>query len=250
MISKNQLFLLLVIALGLMAFMPKNLSVNTKTQTYEPDYLDIYYQVGPRFQAITKNELTTVKTVADFFGTNNVQPLLNYTSVEIVAIENDIQVDKGLTNSFFQLSKDQVDWLRNLDYAHNFLVRAYFSAIDPETGEIEQISAEPHFTVVPEKQAAYSLGEKALIDYIATANFKNTVGLNQDDLTLANLSFNVSIDGTLSNFALDHSTGSIKIDKAIVEILKSAPGTWIPAQNAHGENVAQQLTLTLGGHGC
>lgn len=249
MTFSKQIFTLILMSSGLMAFAPQPNLEGTKCHV-TPTYIDMYYGLGSRFEAITKSELNQAKTVADFFKPGEVQPLLNYTSVEIVLIENDKQTDQRMENDFFHLSEEQVNWLKNMDYATHFLVRTYFQALDPETGKIEQQRSEPHFTVVPETQANYSLGERAFIDFITQENRGNTANLSEDDLGFAKLAFTVNEDGTLSNFKLDRSTGSTKIDEAIVKIVKYAPGIWVPARNAQGQVVKQQLVLTIGAGGC
>ena len=249
MTSIKHLFALVFISFAAMAFMPNPRLEGTKCHI-APTYIDMYYELGSRFEAISKSELAQAKTVADFFKPGEVQPLLNYTSVEIVLIENDKQTEKRLENDFFHLSEAQITWLRSMNYETHFLVRTYFQSTNLETGLVEQHHSEPHFTVVPETQASYSLGEKAFIDYISQANRENTANLNEDDLGFAKLAFTVNEDGTLSNFKLDRSTGSTKIDSAIAEIVKQAPGKWVPARNAKGEIVKQELVLTLGAGGC
>ena len=247
--SIKHLFALVLISFAGMAFAPQPNLKSTNCHV-TPTYIDMYFELGSRFEAITKSELNQAKTVADFFKAGEVQPLLNYTSVEVVLIENDKQTDQRMENDFFHLSEEQVNWLKNMDYETHFLVRTYFQSLDPEKGEVEYLKAEPHFTVVPETQASYSLGERAFIDFMTQENRENTANLSEDDLGFAKLAFTVNKDGTLSDFKLDRSTGSTKIDKAIVEIVKQAPGNWVPARNAHGLVVKQQLVLTIGAGGC
>ncbi len=171
--TKTLSIALLLISFSFMAFHSGPLYKEGECHV-APTYIDMFYVIGPRFQAITKQQLAQAKTVGDFFEEDEVQPLLNYTSVEIILIENDKRTDQKIENGFFHLSKEQIDWISGMDYETHFLVRTTFQANNLETGLTESKRAEPHFTVVPETQAAYSLGEKALIDYIAETNRKKT----------------------------------------------------------------------------
>ena len=49
---------------------------------------------------------------------------------------------------------------------------------------------------------------------------------------------------------LDRSSGNVTIDKAMLSLIQSAPGKWIPAENEKGENVDQELVITFGVGGC
>ena len=239
-----------LLSAALMAF-----GINTtyeKEATQHPEayardvYTNLFYNLTPRFQPITKTNLAQASSVADFFGPEHLQPLLNYESIEVVIIENDKQTSKRLASSSCKLSEAQIQMLENLGYSQHFLIRATYHVNNGKTGVTEIHIDEPHFTVVPEKQATYNLGEKALIDYLEAGNKENTANLDENKLQTAKLYFTVTKNGTITNAHLDRTSGYEKMDAAMIELLTNAPGKWTPAQNAIGEKVDQELAITFG----
>ena len=41
-------------------------------------------------------------------------------------------------------------------------------------------------------------------------------------------------------------TGYPLVDKKLIELISNTSGTWVPTENAKGENVIQALTISLG----
>ena len=228
---------------------PPNCS-GTTLENKEVVYADFYYDLSPRFEPISKSKLHQATSVADFFETENLRPLANYESIEVVIIENDKQTEKRISNEYYTLSEKQVEMLLTFDYSTHFLIRAVFQENNEKSGEMEYFRAEPHFTVVPEKQATYEFSEEGLIDYITKSNKENTANLDESKLQFAKLYFTVTQDGTLTNIYLDRSSGYKKIDKAMIELLTNAPGKWTPAENPQGEKLEQELVVTFGVGGC
>ncbi len=239
-------FSAVILGLFLMAFVNNG---NSTTKN-EVRYVNFTYSLTPRFEPITKSKLQQAATVADFFEDKHLQPLMNYEYLEVVIVENDKQTDKRVQSNFYKLSKEQHFMLENLDYSNHFIIRAPYHTTNQETGEVEYFVAEPHFTVVPEKQAVYNEGENALIDYLKIENLKNTADIDESKLQFAKLYFTVTKNGLLSNIYLDRTSGYKKIDAAILNLLTNAPGKWTPAQNAQGQNVDQELVITFGAGGC
>ncbi len=210
---------------------------------------DLYYGVHSRFEAITKAELANAESASAFINEDYIGRVTNYESIEVVIIENNQRTNKRLSNNFSDLSKEQKTMLRNLDYSHHFLVRINFEERDTETGEVMYARAEPHYTVVPDKQAVYEFGISALVDYIRESNEENTLQVEEDQLQAAMLYFTISRTGVLTNIYLDHTTGYQKIDEGLIKIINNLPGKWAPAENSEGEKIEQELVLTFGPRG-
>jgi TonB family protein len=104
-------------------------------------------------------------------------------------------------------------------------------------------------TIVPEVEAAFPGGYKQLSEYFAS-NVLNKVNYKDaaDKLSMAIIKFTVNEDGQIANAKLSRATADALIDKLLVEALSKMP-KWIPAQNAGGVKVKQEICIPFGG-GC
>jgi hypothetical protein len=100
---------------------------------------------------------------------------------------------------------------------------------------------------VPEQQATYLKGNEALITYLKE-NSRDAMNVIKDEkLGALKLSFIVSKNGKISEVKHDAmTTGYPSIDKKFIELIKNVPGKWIPAENASGEKMEQELVFTFG----
>lgn len=213
-------------------------------------YSDFFYDMGPRFRPIKKSKVESAKLVTDFLSKEEIAKIEAYSSVEVILIINDVQSNirhRGITA---ELTKAQLDVLQSADYSTNFLVRADFSEKTSGLGGLQFNYASPHFTVVPEKQAAYLLGKEALIEYFNFHNKKNTANLDEDKLKPAKLYFTVTKSGEIDHINLDRTSGYPSIDNKMIELLKNTAGKWQPAENIKGEKVDQELVVSFGMVGC
>ena len=58
------------------------------------------------------------------------------------------------------LTSEQLNLLQSIDYSKHFVMKAFY-----EDNNSEHHDFNPHYTVVPEIQATYSEGNKALLKY-------------------------------------------------------------------------------------
>lgn len=213
-------------------------------------YRDFYYDMGTRFGPISKSELIKVTSVRDFFEEELIASIESYQSVSIARVVNDERTTDQKNGKDAQFTPDQISFLRSFDYSTNFVLQVDFQARSTTSGKLFNDYRSPHLTVVPEKMASYAAGKQALIDYLGSKNKELTKDLDQDRLQPAKLYFTVTSSGELGSIELGKSSGYPDIDENIIELLKNAPGSWIPAQNSNGEKVDQQLVISFGLIGC
>lgn len=262
------IFCTVLVTLGLVAFGIMNLSssesdqeetrmnaliadnidyINRVNKLSEPDF---FYDLGPRFGAIKKGDVDTASSIIDFISVEETERVISYKSVSVVIIKNDKQTDIRETGNNAELTEKQIKLLQSLGYSSNFLIRADYHGKNSNTGALEDSYFSPHLTIVPARQATYTGGKEALIKYLEANNKENTTNLDQDKLQPAKLYFTISKKGVISNVRIDRSSGYDAIDKAMIDLLANAPGTWEPAENAKGEKVDQELVISFGMVGC
>ena len=119
-----------------------------------------------------------------------------------------------------------------------------------ENGNLEEAHWTPHLTIVPEKQAKYEGGEKAVIRYLRENTSEVTDQIDEKKLKPAKMYFTVTKDGVVTDFNLLRTSGYPELDEKIKELINALPGKWTPAENATGEKVNQELVLSFGNMGC
>lgn len=232
------------------AFLNTKVIDNEAAETPKSVYTDFFYDMGPRFHPIKKSKVESAKLVTDFLSEEEIKRIEAYSSVEVILIINDIQSDIGHRGTTEELTKEQINLLQSVNYSTNFLVRADFAEKTSKIGDLQFNYTTPHFTVVPEKQAVYTFGKEALIEYFNFHNKENTKNLDEKLLKPAKLYFTVTKQGTINQIKLDKTCGYPIIDSKMIELLKNTSGTWQPAENVKGEKVDQELVVSFGMVGC
>jgi len=221
------------------------------TQFYTPEKLtDFFYDFGPRFNPISKEDLSKARDVSDFVSREEIKLYDGVGPTTLIIIENDVQTEKRVYGEGEKLSKEQLKMMKSMEYSSHFLLRAELKTDDKRMIAREENVYRPHMTVVPEKQAMYEGGKDGLLDYIRQENEKNIYNLDESKLQPAKLSFTVTKNGTIKNTELDRTSGYSNIDEAMLRLINNLPGKWQPAENAKGEKVDQVLVISFGMVGC
>jgi len=229
---------------------------NIATKTQVPDkvknrvFTDFIYDVGPRFGAIKKREVDKAISIATFFDEKQLQYIVSLKSVSITLIKGDKRIDTKTTGYSDKLTTAQLKLIQSFDYSTNFLIRAEYQQINKETGELEDSYSTPHLTIVPKKQAEYSLGKNALKKFLKESSEITRTNVEPEKLKPAKLFFTVTKKGTIENVKLDRSSNYPLVDKKMIELINNTPGKWQPAENYKGEKVDQELVVSFGLMGC
>jgi hypothetical protein len=208
---------------------------------------DLYYGVDARFAPVTKDVVHNATTIYDFLNEGEKEQIEHIKSVDVTIIK-DNQLShiyaEGVTD---ELTEAQLKILKATDYFSHFTVRTEFRGKNKETGIIEDKFFGPHITVVPEKQAIYVDGNEALINYLKENSKANMQVIKDNKLGAIKLSFIINKQGIVTNVKHDAmTTGYTSIDEKLITLLKEIPGKWIPAKNADGEKIEQELVFTFG----
>ncbi len=211
----------------------------------------IAYELDSRFiLTVTKEKLRAAKTIHDIVPGDPKQKIVSYSSVSIRTVEGDRQTDIVATGNDAVLSPAQLKLLRSLDYSGSFMIDARYTEENVATGAIHRNHATPHVTIIPEKEARNSNGREAMIAHVrnGTSAFAYTVDANT--LRPGKVYFTVNKEGMVSDVRLWGSSGYPAMDKQVIELVHTLPGTWEAATNAAGDKVEQEFVFSFGTVGC
>lgn len=206
--------------------------------------------IGTRFSPIKKEELATVKSIYDIFDAEELKGMVALKSLNIFVFKHGGFLNISEIGYSDTLTEAQLKLIQSLDYSSNFSIRADFQKANGITGALENNYADPHLTIVPEKQVEYSYGKSVLLDYLRKNNEEAIALVQKNTLRPAKLFFTVTKKGNIENIRLDNHSGYPEIDKKMMELIFNTSGTWKPAENKHGEKVNQELVISFGAMGC
>jgi hypothetical protein len=211
----------------------------------------IAYDLGSRFElTVTREQLSAAKTIYDIVPGDLKQEIVSYSSVSIRTYVDEKQTDIVAVGSGPVLDQAQLALLWSLPYSSNFLIRAEFKEKDAATGTTRGNYASPHLTIVPEHEAANSLGMEAMIAHVQNATSAFAYTVEAKSLRSGKVYFTVAKDGAVSDVRLTGSSGYPLLDEQVMELMHTLPGTWRPATNAAGEAVEQEFVFSFGAVGC
>ncbi|MFV9551499.1 hypothetical protein [Algibacter sp. PT7-4] len=219
---------------------PETKTVKNNT---EPDFI---YDIGPRFNSIKKEDLHNITSIHSFIKKDDINTIPNIKSVELIVIENDLVSNKKEIGNSLELTNKQLALLKSFDYSSHFSVKINGFSKD----NLIKNTFSPYFTIVPETQAEYIYGKKALVKYFKDNTRTITKDIPEDKLKPAKLYFTVTKYGTIKHVKLDRSCGYPEIDNLMVNLINTTPGGWIPATNTKQETVNQELVVSFGLLGC
>jgi len=208
------------------------------------------FDLSTRFTPVKQTRIAEVTNFREFFRQDENNRIVSVETTTITVIKNDMPTSVQITGTGEQLSQEQIKFLASCDNSTNLKISARCQTKDPYYRELQSRNFTPHITLVPEKQARYSLGKEAFLDYIKKENKKNDYGLDSDKIGFAKLSFTVDKTGKLTNMKVDRKTGLEYLDDMIINLVNDAPGEWLPAENTKGEKVEQVLVVSFGRGGC
>jgi len=148
------------------------------------------------------------------------------------------------------LTTAQLELLKEFDYSINILIRADFQGNNKVTSALSHNYFTHHITIVPDKEASYIFGKAALINYL-TVNSKEKIALIEPgNLKSSKIYFTVTKDENITNVKLAATSGYPTIYVTMLQLMTTAPGVWLPAENANGEKVEQKLVFYFRTIGC
>jgi hypothetical protein len=215
---------------------------------YKVEIPELVYKVESRFMTrVTKETVQNATSILDIFPEKATENLSRYKQVTVGLLTEDGEVTIMGENEL--LNPAQISLLRSTDYSSNFFLRSACKITTPE-GNLQHYDLVYYMTIVPEKEASYTPGHEALVEYLKENTKEETVVITREGLKPGRVNFTVTKEGRVSNVYLDSTSGYPAVDKKLIELVEEMPGTWSPATNAEGEAVKQELVFFFGLMGC
>ena len=213
------------------------------------DHQEFHLAIESRFNAtISKEKLETALSIHNLVPKGSTDGIRSFQNVKISKlVKEDMRIELGNNG---KLNPNQMDLLRSLAYSDNFCVEATIQRENELTGEIKQDFFVYYITVVPETESSYEEGHDALLNHFRTKSEPLTAGIKVDELQAGKVRFTITKEGKIDAVEWESTSGNTEIDLRMLELLNELPGKWIPATNAKGEKVDQELILSFGSMGC
>ena len=211
----------------------------------------ISYDLDSRFLlTVTKDQLRAARTVDDIVPGHLEQGGLSYSSVSIRTVEREGGSEIVVPGTDTVLNAEQLKLLWSLDYSDNFMIQVRARANFGGAGTTSTDYFTPHVTIVPEQEAANSLGKEAMIAHVQNGTSVFAYMVDANTLRPGKVYFTVDKAGTVSDVRLSESSGYPPLDTRVMDLMNTLPGTWKPATNAAGEAVEQEFVFSFGTVGC
>lgn len=210
--------------------------------------LDLVYDVSNRFIAtITKEDLHKATTISDLVPKGATDGIVSFREVKIgiVSTKNDVFA-KGNSG---QLNQKQLKMLQSANYSQDYYIEAFSQEKNETTGKTEEQCFVYYVSIIPEKEASYPGGKKAVIKFLKN-ECKNKVGIiKKDGLKPGRVCFTVKSNGMINDMRITATCGYDEVDQELLKAV-SKLGNWTPAQNSKGENIDQDFIFFFGLQGC
>jgi hypothetical protein len=211
--------------------------------------LEIPVDIGNRFNnTITKSELTNYETIFDLIPDIDMYENLTYFDTEVTHLIGFEKISQFSDD--IQLTEEQKDLIRGLDYSDNYVVISKYKRKTEESGNPEEDYLSYFITIVPETQAQYEGGMDELLSLINRNIHESTEEYTIDGLRPGKVFFTVTSTGDINNIRVVETSGYTSLDEKMVKAIGSLPGKWKPAQNDKGEAIPQELVASFGKMGC
>jgi hypothetical protein len=209
---------------------------------------DLIYKVESRFMTrVTKDKLDNATSIIDILPKRATMYMEQYQNVVVSILQADGEITAiGIDET---LNEAQLKLLKSADYSTNFYITSDCKH-RTEFGKIENYNLVYYMTVIPEKEAEFTYGQEALIEYLKTNSKSKTAVIRADKLQPCRINFKVTKEGKIKNVKLDSTSGYPSVDEALIDLLTNMPQTWIPATNTKGEKIDQELVFFFGSEGC
>jgi len=209
---------------------------------------DLRFEIHGKYtRGISKEKLTTPKTMSDIRPGYPSSMIEEYTSTEIAVITNGLVSKANGANE--SLSAEQQSLLQTAEVGSNIEVNVGYIHQNPVTlfPDVRQM----HFviTVVPEVEAEYPGGYQELRLYLEKNAIDKVPEAVAKDFGRVLISFTVTEEGKISNAQVTEASKDPETDKLLLKAIRKMPD-WKPAMDAEGKKVEQEFGFSVGNVGC
>lgn len=210
---------------------------------------DLVYNIDTRFiHKVTLNDLKKATSIIDIVPEKASKPLVDFGANKLgLILDRGESIEMGNGKEFNQ---SQLKLLNKVDYSSDIYVNARCKITYDQQDAAENYDLVYYMTIIPEKQAEYTLGKEALIQEIKNKTKSHVTQIKKHLLEPGRVRFTVNTEGLVENVELGSTSGYPEVDELLIEIFNSLDNEWNPAINAQGEKVKQELVFFFGMQGC
>lgn len=195
-------------------------------------------------RTVNRNRLLAANTIADLLY-DDPEYWLKVNSYSSVWIKTKIDGEQiSLMSDGFELSEDQKSLFKVCDIGSDFEITVNYSTTNPETKIFEAKRMDLNLSLVPEQEAEYPEGYKALLDYFENDCSKALEGQNMEGNVLLRIKFSIDGKGKAKQAKITRASGYPNVDEHILTALQKM-SDWSPAKNKDGEIVEQEFELVF-----
>lgn len=205
---------------------------------------DIVFNVDTRFMhKMSKQDIQSIKQIKDLFPKDATENVISIEETRLTIVR--ATGETPVWGSGPDLSEEQRELLRSLDYSADYFVEAYCTMNNLVSKKIVYFT-----TVVPVNQATYEDGMDGLNSYLREEAAIAISSVKQEGLRAGRISFVIGKNGEITDLEKTSSSGYEQLDEQMLETMQNLPKKWTPARNKNGETVEQSLVLFFGLQGC
>ncbi|NET32568.1 MAG: hypothetical protein F6K19_11235 [Cyanothece sp. SIO1E1] len=210
---------------------------------------DLVYKVGSRYiHTISKVDLDRAKSITDILPEQEFESKGFYRNVQISVYENGKKVTELGEDALINEAQEKL--LHSTGYSSDIQVSALYEYEQTAGRNRSYDAVMSYISIVPQREAEFTEGYDALIQYLRENTQDLTTNIYKDKLRSGQFSFTVTKEGTIDEVKLRSSSGYEAIDQAFIDLLKEMPGKWKPAVDVNGNTIDQQLIFFFGMDGC
>jgi len=204
---------------------------------------DLYFSVHGNYKhAITKEKLSTARSMSDIIPYYPASWITSYTSAEISATGNGTTITSSSSNDIF--SEEQIEMLGSLDFGTEIVIKIGYMHENSLTNKVEDGMMNYSATVVPDTEAQYPDGFDQLSLYIKQNTIDKISPEDSKEMQDASVIFTINEDGGIADVRISDTSGNREVDNLFLEVIHDMP-KWKPATDSQGKNVKQEFVLTI-----
>jgi hypothetical protein len=182
----------------------------------------VNYEVRAMYNySIKKEKLCKAKQLSDIISSYPKNWISAYNSVEVIAMKNG--KEKKAKGTGEVLTTEQKRILSEAELATDVIILVSYKQKDEMTQLVENKNMHVVMTVVPEIEAEYVGGNKAMMGYLKVNSKNKTPQSISPQQNGASVRFSIGEDGGVINVRILQSWGDPKIDAILLDLINKMP---------------------------
>ena len=208
---------------------------------------DLSYEIHGKYSnPVKKIKLDEAKSMSDIIPDYPASWIDRYDSLAILAIRNGKVLKAVSSNEHLSLEQKQL--LFTVDMGSDISINIDFQYKNVLTDNIEVGTMNYSATLIPEIEAEFIGGDKALKQYLKENAIDKIPAIDPKEALLLIIRFTINEDGKIVNSKIAKESSYPKTDKLLLNAINKMP-KWRPAENSKGIRVKQEFVFSVGNLG-